>query len=101
MKKNWNNPQLNQLESKFTEEEFGVISFSQNSSGANAEAYTEEQAASIENSQMFVPGVTWYFYDYCAKQWRSTGESDLCQAIRHAYDFMRNKYPNGCKVSNS
>ena len=38
MKKNWNNPQLNQLETKFTEEEIGVISFSQDSNGANAEA---------------------------------------------------------------
>lgn len=101
MKKNWNNPQLNQLETKFTEEEFGVLSFSQDSNGADAQAYTEAEAATIDNSKMFFPLITWYFYDCCAKQWVSTGKCSLCEAINYAFDYMRKHYPNGCKVSNS
>lgn len=101
MKKNWNNPQLNQLETKFTEEEFGVLSFSQDSNGAGAQAYTEAEAATIDNSKMFFPSITWYYYDCCKKQWVNTGKSNLCEAIAFAYNDMRQKYPNGCSVSNS
>ena len=101
MKKNWNNPQLNQLETKFTEEEFGVLSFSQDANGANAQAYAESEAETIDNSKMFFPAITWYFYDVCDNKWVNTHKMSLCQAIKYAYSYMREHHPNGCKVSNS
>ena len=99
MKKNWNNPELKNLSLEFTKEVFDSITFATDASGSDAQAYPESYAETGAEAACFVP--VWYFYDICSKKWVSTHTSNLCEAIKYAYSYMRNNYPNGCKISES
>ena len=99
MKKNWNNPELKNLSLEFTNEGFDSITFATDASGSDAQAYPESYAETGAEAACFVP--VWYFYDICSKKWVSTHTSNLCEAIKDAYSYMRNNYANGCKISES
>ena len=41
------------------------------------------------------------FMIYVVKNELASHTSNLCEAIKYAYSYMRNNYPNGCKISES
>jgi len=97
MKKVWNNPEINELGVKFTNEEIGSITIAEDANGKNSKSYTEAEAY----TKLLWPevNITWYFYDICANEWVSTHKSSLCEAIKYAFAYMREHYPNGCHTS--